>query len=156
MLLACIYTIPHYLNGSNNPVNHMPDNPGGEGTGGSESPASRTLYSQFLLPSLVVSTAARFFYCEKLCNVAKFISYFSQLPHPWVSHLLPSLLPSPVDFLLPLLPGSRSLVPLHIQGLRMEKVFWVTKLHSITPKWQDYDFTPVFPTCNLCFFTYNM
>ena len=68
---------------------------------GSESPASRTLYSRFPPPFFEVPTAACFF------------SYFVWLLTPWVSCLLLSVLPPPIDFLSPLLPGSSLSVPLH-------------------------------------------
>ena len=69
-----------------------------EGMAASESPAFRTLYSRFPPPSLVVPTSVCFFCCEKLCNVAKFISCLSWLQPPWVSCLPPSLLLPPTDF----------------------------------------------------------
>ena len=88
------------------------DDLGVGGRGGSEFPASHTLYSRFLTPSLVAPASVCFFYCEKLRNVAKFVSYFSRIPPPWVSRLLPSLLPPRVDFPPPLPPGSRySFIP---------------------------------------------
>ena len=83
----------------------------GVGGQGSEFPASCTVYSWFLPPTLVVPAAVCFFYCEILRNVAKFISYFSRIPPPWVSSLL-----SPVHFPPPLLPGSCPPVPLHSSG----------------------------------------
>ena len=81
---------------------------GGGGEGRSEFPASPISYSGFLSPSLAVPASVCFFCCEKLHNVAKFISCFTQLLPPWVSHI-----PPPVDFPPPLLPGSPLPVPLH-------------------------------------------
>ena len=72
-------------------------------------PATRTLYSRFPSPSLVVPASVFFFYCEILRNVAKFFSYFSRLPLPWVFRLPPSFLPPPLHFQPPLLPSSRPL-----------------------------------------------
>ena len=89
---------------------------GGGGTRRSEFPSSPTSYSRFPPPSLLVPASVCFFYHEILCNVVKFISYFSQLPPPWVSRLLPSLLPPPVHFPPPLLPGSHPPVLLHNDG----------------------------------------
>ena len=42
-----------------------------------------------------------------------FLLIFSRLPSPWASHLLPSLLPPPVDIPPTLLPGAHPLVSLH-------------------------------------------
>ena len=71
---------------------------GGKETGEYEFAASCTLYSQFPPPSLVVPASVGVFCCEKLYSVAKFVSYLSLLLPPWVSCLLPSILPPPVDF----------------------------------------------------------
>ena len=51
-------------------------------------------------PSSFLSGSALcvFSIAKKLCNVAKFISYFSWIPPPRVFRLPPSLLPSPKDF----------------------------------------------------------
>ena len=50
---------------------------GGGGNRGNEVPASRNLYSRFPSPSLVGPASVCFFYCEILCNVAKFVSSVS-------------------------------------------------------------------------------
>lgn len=86
----------------------------GRGGRGSEIPTSHTLYSRFLPSSTVVPTSLYFFCCKKLHNLAKFISYFSRLLPPWVSRLLPSLLPPPKDLQPPFLPGSCPSVPRHL------------------------------------------
>ena len=75
----------------------------------SEFPASRTLYSRFQPPSLVLSTFMCFSCCEKLHNVAKFISYFSRVP----ACLQFSFLPPPLNFPPPLLPDFCLPAPLH-------------------------------------------
>lgn len=63
----------------------------------------------FRFPYLVHLVPAPFpslslFYCEKLCSVTKFISYFFQLPPPFG-------IQSPLDFPPPILPGSCVPVP---------------------------------------------
>ena len=86
---------------------------GEKGRRGSEFPTFHTLYSQLLPPSLVVPASVCIFCCEKLQNVAKFISIFSRLLPPCVSRLPPSFLPSPIDSLPLLLLGSCPPVLLH-------------------------------------------
>ena len=97
---------------------------GGGGDRGSEFPTSHTLYSQFPPPSLVVHASVCFFYCKILHNVANFISYFSRLPPPWVSHLPPSLVPPPVHFPPPLLLASCPPVPLHYSNSSKTFTAW--------------------------------
>ena len=108
----------------------------GGGDRGSEFPAFRTLYSRFPPPSLVVPASVCFFYCKILRNVVHFLFLLTpaplgissptlsspssrtlpapitpRFPPPWVSRLPPSLLPPPVHFPPPLLPGSRPPCP---------------------------------------------
>ena len=84
---------------------------GGGGSRGFEFPASRTLYSRFQPLSLVVPAFECIFCCEKLGNVEKFFSYFSQLPPPWIFYLQPCLRPPPVDIPPPFPSGPHPLFP---------------------------------------------
>ena len=72
---------------------------GGGGGGGIKISASHAMHSHFPPPSIVVP--------------AFVLSLFSQLPSPWVSHLLPPILLSPIAFLphysLPITPGLQPL-----------------------------------------------
>ena len=69
--------------------------------------ASPTLFSRFL-PLPLWFPPLCFFCCKVLHNVAN-KSYFSQFSPPWESCFPPTLFPSPVYFLPPLLPGSHPL-----------------------------------------------
>ena len=86
---------------------------GGGGDRGSELPASRTLHSRFPPPSVAVPASVCFSYCEILCQCCEMF-FISPGSHPlWISRLPPPLLPPPVDFPRPLLPGSRPPFPPH-------------------------------------------
>ena len=106
-----IWSMSHAAISAIKPLNRVRG--GGGGGGGQGVWISRFPYLVLPVhaPFLSGSLLCVLFLLRNIAQCCEFIFYSSQLPPPWVSRLPPSLLPPPVHFLPPLLPGSHRPVP---------------------------------------------